>query len=106
MKNVRVNMCHSMPDVRAIRQFSIDGIAHNPLDKQPSPRILTHKRIYILNSPLPMPTGSPSDPKLKALQASRTLHPRPDQVRHPLFVAGGFHGFGTELRNMLRLKFI
>jgi transposase len=33
---------------------------------------------------------APNDSKLKALQANHTLHPRPEQVRHPLFAAGGF----------------
>lgn|GEM_PF-1274722 len=101
MNNVMANMCHPTPDVHAVRQFNIDGIAHNPLDKQPLSRILTHKRVYILNSPLPMPTGSPSDPKIKALQASRTLHPRPDQVRHPLFAAGGFF----DARDLVQVKY-
>ena len=94
-------MCQWVPDIHVTRQHYIDLIAHNPLDKQLSPRILTHKRIYILTSPLSMPTGSPSDPKIKALQASRTLQPRPDQVRHPLFAAGGFF----DARDLVQVKY-
>jgi transposase len=37
-----------------------------------------------------MPTDPANAPKLQALQRSHTLHPHPDKVRHPLFVAGGF----------------
>jgi transposase len=48
-----------------------------------------------------MPADSPSDPKLKALQASHTLHPRPDQVRHPLFAAGGFF----DARDLVQVKY-
>lgn len=48
-----------------------------------------------------MPVGSSSDPKRKALQASRTLHPRPDRVRHPLFAAGGFF----DARDLVQVKY-
>lgn len=48
-----------------------------------------------------MPAASANDPKLDALQTSRTLHPRPDQVRHPLFVAGGFF----DARDLLQVKY-
>lgn len=48
-----------------------------------------------------MPPALPSDSKLKALQASRTVHPRPDQVRDPLFVAGGFF----DPRDLVQVKY-
>src|ERR1044071_3558681 len=48
-----------------------------------------------------MPAGSSNDPKLKALQASRTVHPRPEQVRDPLFAAGGFF----DARDLVQVKY-
>jgi transposase len=48
-----------------------------------------------------MPTGSSSDPKLKALQANRTLHPHPDQVKNSLFTAGGFF----DARDLVQVKY-
>jgi transposase len=48
-----------------------------------------------------MPTTPSNDPKLQALQTSHTLHPRPDQVRHSLFVAGGFF----DARDLLQVKY-
>lgn len=48
-----------------------------------------------------MPASSSNDPKLKALQATRTLHPRPDQVRDPIFAAGGFF----DARDLIQVKY-
>ena len=48
-----------------------------------------------------MPPTDTDDPKLQALRATRTLHPDPDKVRHPLFVAGGFF----DARDGLQVKY-
>jgi transposase len=48
-----------------------------------------------------MPTTPSNDPKLQALHTSHTLHPRPDKVRHSLFVAGGFF----DARDLLQVKY-
>ncbi len=48
-----------------------------------------------------MPNAAANDPKLHALQNSQTLHPRPDKVRHPLFLAGGFF----DARDLLQVKY-
>jgi len=48
-----------------------------------------------------MPTPSSPDPKRQALQASHTLHPHPDKVRHPLFAGGGFF----DARDLLQVKY-
>lgn len=94
-------MCHEVPGARLKSQNNVILSSNNPLDRQHTPGVLTHKYVYIKNSLLPMPAGSPSDTKLKALQASRTLHPRPDQVRDPLFAAGGFF----DARDLIQVKY-
>ena len=48
-----------------------------------------------------MPTPSSPDGNRQALQASRTLHPHPDKVGHPLFVGGGFF----DARDLLQVKY-
>jgi transposase len=48
-----------------------------------------------------MPNASANDPKLQALQSSHTLHPRPDQVQHPLFGTAGFF----DARDLLQVKY-
>ena len=72
--------------------------AHNEIDAQREAALVSHKHIYIL---LPMPATSANDPKLQALRTSHTLHPHPEKVRHPLFVAGGFF----DARDLLQVKY-
>jgi transposase len=80
-----------------IRNMRIEK-PHNDVDKQTNVMLISHKQVYIL---LPMPTAPANDPKLQALRTSHTLHPHPDKVRHPLFVAGGFF----DARDLLQVKY-
>ncbi len=75
--------------------------AYNVLDTELVVRLQSHKLYYTLPSPSCMPADPSSDPKLRALQSSRTLHPNPGQVRHPLFAAGGFF----DARDLLQVKY-
>jgi transposase len=94
-------MCNA-PFIQADYVHAIsDNKAHNGLDEQAQVRLYSHKLIYIFQPTLFMPAASSNDPKLEALQTSRTLHPRPDRVRHPLFIAGGFF----DARDLLQVKY-
>ncbi len=67
------------------------------LDKESAVGLCSHKLVYIVL----MPNAAANDPKLQSLQKSHTLHPRPDKVRHPLFLAGGFF----DARDLLQVKY-
>src|SRR5437867_2585630 len=75
--------------------------AHNGLDREAEALLYSHKLVYSIAPLLLMPTASSNDPKLQALQTSHTLHPHPDKVHHPLFLAGGFF----DARDLLQVKY-
>jgi transposase len=98
---VNMNMCNA-PAAPAVymHKYPMNKVI-NTLDTQPEAQLYSHKRIYNIQRRSLMPTSSSHDPKLQALQSSRTLHPHPDKVRHPLFVGGGFF----DSRDLLQVKY-
>ena len=94
-------MCNACLMLADNVHFNADDEVNNVLDKQPVPLLCSHKLVYILQPLSFMPTAPANDPKLQALQTSHTLHPHPDKVRHPLFVAGGFF----DARDLLQVKY-
>jgi transposase len=98
---VNLNMCHAWQKQAEYSWVCIDNKTHNAFDKEAMPPLYSHKHVYINSDLLPMPTPPSQDPKLRALQASHTLHPHPDKVRHSLFTGGGFF----DARDLLQVKY-
>jgi transposase len=96
---VNLNMCNALVLVADYVHLLAYRKAQNGIDKEVRALHCSHKLAYIIS--LPMPNTSANDPKRQALQRSHTLHPRPDQVQHPLFGTGVFF----DARDLLQVKY-
>jgi len=98
VRYVKTNMCKAQPLRADYCAFTCIFEAHNEVDMQRKAALVSHKHIDIS---LPMPASPANDPKLQTLRTSHTLHPHPEKVRHPLFVAGSFF----DARDLLQVKY-